>query len=204
MIKPPTATQHSSEYGQQVWTALRPRLIPYTKPAPAWKSWTYWRTPTMAIGSAVLLAAVFLGGRYWERATAKKSTVAHNTQADRRVVLLVLTDHLDQAERLLVELEHTDSSDQMGNVRLQSDAQELLASNRLYRDSARNIGDPAVATALEQLQGVLAEVADGPQLTAADLERVRKEMNIEEILFQIRVLRSNQGGGPKLAKGASI
>ena len=36
----------------------------------------------LAVGCAMLLAAVFLGGRYWERNTAKKPDVAQNPQVD--------------------------------------------------------------------------------------------------------------------------
>ena len=43
---------------------------------------------------------------------------------------------------------------------------ELLASNRLYRTTATNAGDPALAGALDRLEGVLAEVANDPNLTA--------------------------------------
>jgi len=207
MIKPPMASKRSADYGNNVWTALRPRLIPYQKETRLWEAWMHWRTGAWAFGCAMLLAAAFLGGRYWERGATKKVDSAQNAQASKRVVLVVLTDHLDQAERLLVQLEHSDSSDGTENAQLQSEAQELLASNRLYRDTAKNVGDPGVASALDQLEGVLAEVANGPHLTVTDVDRVRKEMNIEGILFEIRVLRSrttNQGSVPKLVKGASI
>lgn len=208
MIKPAAASKRSPDYGEQVWKALRPALTPYQKETiSAWGAWAHWRAGALAFGCALLLAAAFFGGRYWERISTKKADLAANPQAAKRVVLVVLTDHLDQAERLLVELEHTESSDQAENAELQSDARELLASNRLYRDTARNIGDPGVESALDQLEGVLAEVADSPNLTTADLKRVRAEMNIEGILFEIRVLRArstSRGSVPKPAKGASI
>jgi hypothetical protein len=57
------------------------------------------------------------------------------------------------------------------------------------------------------LEGVLAEIANDPNLTATDLQRVRKEMNTDGILFEIRVLLArspDQGSGPKPAKGAFI
>ena len=51
------------------------------------------------------------------------------------------------------------------------------------------------------------EVANDPNLTAADLQRVRDEMNTEGILFEVRVLLArtpDQGSRLKPAKGASI
>lgn len=206
-IHPASVPHRSADYGERVWQSLEPRLIPYQKTQSSWSRWSHWRAAVVAVGCAMLLAAVFLGGRYWERNTAKKPDVAQNPQAAQRVVLVVLTDHLDRTERLLVGLEHANSSDRTESAQLQSEARELLASNRLYRATASNAGDPALAGALERLEGVLAEIANDPNLSAADLERVRKDMNTKGILFEIRVLRtrsSDQRSEPKVSKGASI
>ena len=153
----------------------------------------------------MLLAAVFLGGRYWERTTTKKSASTASLPATQRVVVVVLTDHLDRTERLLVQLNHRIREDGTDNAELQSEARELLASNRLYRTSASNAGDPALAGALDQLEGVLAEIANDPKLTASDLDRVRKEMNTEGIFFEIRVLLTrnpDQKSGSELRQGS--
>jgi len=204
--------ERGAEYGERVWEALRPRLVPYEK-AVGWhrifgKGWAQWRVAVLTVGCAALVAAAFFGGRMWER-HQKVTTTATNAdpQAKQRVVLVVLTDHLDRTERLLVALEHADSSDHAENAQMQSEARELLASNRLYRTTATNAGDPALAGALDRLEGVLAEVANDPNLTARDLQRVRDEMNTEGILFEVRVLLArtpDQGSRLKPAKGASI
>ena len=197
----------NADYGDRVWQTLRPRLVPYQKKTAAWRSWTHWRAAAMLAGCAIVLAAVFVGGRYWERITSKNNEVANNPQATQRVVLVVLTDHLDRTERLLVQLEHADTNDNADNAQLQMEAQELLASNRLYRVSASKAGDPQLAGALDRLEGVLAEIANDPNLSAADIARVRDDMNTKGILFEIRVLQargSNRESGPSTAKGATI
>jgi hypothetical protein len=200
-IRPVTVPQRSADYGELVWKTLRPRLIPYEKKPSGWHGWAGWRAAAMTVGCAMLLAA-FLGGRYWERNTTKKANVTDHPQATQRVVLVVLGDHLDRTERLLVQVEHSQSPDTTENAQLQSEAQELLASNRLYRVSASNSGDAELAGALDRLEGVLAEIANNPNLTAADLKRVRKDMNTKGILFEIRVLQArSQDQG---TKGASI
>jgi len=153
------------------------------------------------------MTAAFIGGRFWEHRTSTGSDLAANVQPQQRVVVVVLTDHLDRTERLLVQLNHADSGDKVENAQLQTEARELLASNRLYRVSANKEGDPALAGALDRLERVLAEVANDPHLTAADLERVRKDMNTSGILFEVRVLlarKPNQESGPMSAKGVSI
>ena len=94
---------------------------------------------------------------------------------------------------------------------MQTQARELLASNRLYRTTANHAGDPVLAGALDKLEGVLVEVANNPNMTAEDMERVRSEMDTEGILFEIRVLRAREtvetSGTSKeagSAKGATI
>jgi hypothetical protein len=206
-IQPAVVPVRSAEYGEHVWESLRPQLIPYQRKAAGWRHWVWWKSAALAVSCAVVLAAAFLGGRYWERIATHKADVAKNPQATQRVVLVVLTDHLDRTERMLVQLEHADMSDSTENAALQSEARELLASNQLYRTTASRTGDPALAGALDRLEGVLAEIANDPNLTATDLQRVRKEMNTDGILFEIRVLLArspDQGSGPKPAKGAFI
>jgi hypothetical protein len=199
--------QRSADYGDRVWANLKPGLIPYQKRTAGWHGWTNWRTAAVVACCAFALAAVFLGGRYWERFATKTTAVASNPQAAQRVVVVVLTDHLDRSERMLVQLEHAASNDPRDNTELQSEARDLLASNRLYRVTASNAGDPEMAGALDHLEGVLAEIANDPNLNAADIERVRRDMNTKGILFEIRVLRSrgsDKENGRRTAKGATI
>ncbi|HEY2468636.1 MAG TPA: hypothetical protein VGI45_12465 [Terracidiphilus sp.] len=206
-IGPEAVAPRTSDYGDRVWQTLRPQLIPYEKKTLGWRGWAHWRAAVLLVGCAMALAVVFLGGRYWERITTRKANLAVTPQATQRVVLVVLTDHLDRTERLLVQLEHAGSKDRAGNAELQSEARELLASNRLYRVTASNAGDPELAGALDRLEGVLAEIANDPSLSAADIDRVRNDMNTKGILFEIRVLRarsSDQESGPQAAKGATI
>jgi hypothetical protein len=198
-IRPAGVPQRGADYGERVWETLRPRLIPYQKKPARWHVWVQWKAAALGAGCAVLLAAAFLAGRYWERNSTKHANVAGKPHATQRVVLVVLTDHLDRTERLLVELKHADLSDRAQYAQLQSEARELLASNRLYRASAIGAGDPVLTGALDRLEGVLAEIANDPNLTPADLERVRKDMNTEGILFEIRVLLARS---PDLERGA--
>ena len=202
--------KRDAQYGERVWQGLEPRLIPYEKKARGWFGWSQWKAATLVLGCAMLLAAAFVGGRYWERVTTKTDSAAGNKNPQittQPTVVVVLTDHLDRTERLLVALEHADSQDHAENVQLQSEARELLASNRLYRTTATHAKDPALAGALDRLEGVLAEIANDPNLTAEDLQRVRSEMNTQGILFEIRVLRTrktDQDNKTNQGRGASI
>lgn len=211
-IKTEDVPQRGADYGDFVWQALRPQLIPYEKKTAGWSGWGWWKMATAAVACLALMTAAFIGGRFWEHRNAGQNDAAgaaHSStaQPQQRVVLVVLTDHLDRTERLLVQLNHADLRDRSESVQLQTEAKELLASNRLYRVSANKDGDPALAGALDRLEGVLAEIANDPHLTEADLERVRKDMNTSGILFEVRVLltrKPNEEGGQKPAKGVSI
>ena len=211
-IKTEDVPQRGPDYGDFVWQALRPQLIPYEKKTTGWRGWSWWKMATAAAACLALMTAAFIGGRYWEHRNTNANDTAGAvspgaTQPQQRVVLVVMTDHLDRTERLLVQLNHADLRDKSESVQLQTEARELLASNRLYRVSANQEGDPALAGALDRLERVLVELANDPHLTAADLDRVRKDMNTSGILFEVRVLltrKPNQESGPKPAKGVSI
>ena len=209
-IRPAPAARRGADDGERVWAALRPRLIPYERKKRAdRRTWRHWRPALLALGCALLLSGAFLGGRYWERYATRNAGVSANAAKApaQRVVLVVLADHLDRSERLLVALEHADPSDRAEDAQLQAAARQLLAPNRLYRASASRADDPLLAGALEQLEGVLAEVANNPHPTPADFRRVRSEMNAEGILFEIRVLMArtpDETGGTNHPKGASI
>jgi uncharacterized membrane protein affecting hemolysin expression len=159
-----------------------------------------------AAACALLIAVAFVAGRRWERRQAPSVAVAVDPQARQRVVIVVLGDHLDRSERLLVELNHAGSNDISGTP-LRSEARELLASNRLVRQSAMQAGNLNVEASLDRLERLLVELANEPEdLSEADLTRLRQEMNTDGLLFDIRVLRSrvNSQGAPKATKGVSI
>ena len=138
----------------------------------------------------LLVAVAFVAGRRWERKQAPQVAVAVDPQARQRVVIVVLGDHLDRSERLLVQLNHAGAGD-LSSLPLRSEAQELLASNRLVRQSAVQAGDLNVEASLDRLERLLMELANQPgSLTEADLNRLRQEMNTDNLLFDIRVLRT--------------
>ena len=100
-----------------------------------------------------------------------------------------LGDHLGRSERLLVALRHGDSAE--STARAKAEAQDLLSANRLYRESATEAGDPALAAALDRLERVLVEIANEPDdASPARLAELQKELNTDGLLFEVRVLRS--------------
>ena len=201
--EPPT---RPADYGAQVWQAIQGHLPEYrTK-----RKWSEFFWPhfapkfAYAVAALLLLAGTFFAGKYWERMhalheQAAAPAAAPPQQVKERVVLFVLDGHLDRSERLLVQLSH--AGDEAGateaavDLPLQSEARQLLADNRLYRESMAQNKDPLLANALDHLERVLLEVSNSPdKLDSEEIARIEKELNTDGLLFQIRVLRARVSG----------
>ncbi len=79
-----------------------------------------------------------------------------------RVLQAEVGDHLDRTQMMLVELVNaeTDHSDVLAGE--QARASDLVAVNRLIRQSAEQSGDGAIVSVLEDLERVLLEIANAP------------------------------------------
>jgi hypothetical protein len=187
-------------YGREVWNSIRGSLQPYERKGWRWPNFGFQRPLVLATACALLLVASFIAGRVWQRGQTPTVAVANNPDARQRVVVYVLGDHLDRSERLLVALNHASGNDAAEVLPIQSEARELLAANRLIRQSAKQSGDPELDVALDRLERLLVEVANDPNgLDEADLNRLKQEMNTDGLLFDVRVLRSRVPG----SQGAS-
>jgi hypothetical protein len=190
-IKPVAVPQRDPGYSEEVWRSIR-GSVPAYKPCKTESRWG-WLSLNWSLAAAatacLLIAAAFFAGRQWEHRNGAIATNSGNgEQGKQRVVLLVLGDHLDRSERLLVELKHAEPSTE---APLQAEARDLLSANRLYRESVKQQGDPALSSALDHLERVLIEVSNEPAgLSQAKLDELQKEMNTDGLLFEVRVLRS--------------
>lgn len=215
-MKFPAPSERPSDYGQAVWQALRNQLPAYEAPKRSWLSGGLFRGLSYAGACAVLLACAFFGGRLWERHQADISAKNHVAppqpaiaRAPQRVVVVVLSDHLDRSERLLVELKHVDADSTEMVSPLRDEARSLLDANRICRKNVKQDEDPALAGALDHLDQLLADLAKEPNgLNAATITRLQDEMNKEGLLFEVRVLRSRiphaQGAVVESPRGGTI
>jgi hypothetical protein len=208
-VDTPTAPARKEDYVEQIWQSIGACLPRYEKPKSSW--FRFYRPLGWAAACVLLVAVAFVAGRKWERKQGSSVAVAVDPQARHRVVIVVLGDHLDRSERLLVQLNHAEGSD-LSALPLRSEARELLASNRLLRQSEMQAGNLNVEASLDQLERLLMELSNEPDtLTEADLDRLRHEMNTDGLLFDIRVLRSRvhspgpeQQRAPTATKGVPI
>ncbi|MGH9779080.1 MAG: hypothetical protein ACRD5I_11775, partial [Candidatus Acidiferrales bacterium] len=106
-----------------------------------------------------------------------------------RILLVAVGDHLERSERILIEIVNAEDSSAADISSERAWAEELVAANRLYRQTAAREGEPGVASVLEDLERVLLEVANSSEeLTPAERERLRKRIESGGILFRVRVL----------------
>jgi hypothetical protein len=109
-----------------------------------------------------------------------------------RILLVDLGEHFDRSQRMLVELASAD--DTAGSVDMsleQSRAEQLVAANRLYRQTAASTGDAAIASVLDDLERVLVDIAASPStMTQEELDSLRRRIESKELLFKVRVMAS--------------
>jgi hypothetical protein len=185
------------EYGGGVWQRIEGRLPRRHR---WWAldgnlfdrgSWR-WAGAAAALASVVVMA--FLAGRMFPRVHPQVAPVqtAADRQAGERVLLVAVGDLLERSQMVLIELSHTAPAAQVDISAEQERAADLASENRLYRQTALQTGDTAMAGVLDDLERALVDIAHEPsQMAPAELENLQKRMESAGILFKIRVLGTN-------------
>ncbi len=187
-------------YAERVWASLSGSLRAYEARKRKWLGGGLWSGLSYAAACVLLVALAFIGGRLWEQKQTRNAGEINSQQKQQRVVpvpqrervvVVVLSDHLDRSERLLMELKHADAESPEMVSPLRDEARSLLAANRICRQHASGHDDPELATALKRLDHLLDELANQPGgLNMATLARLQNETNAYGLLFEVRVLRS--------------
>jgi len=197
LVTAPPIPERDERYGLEVWQRIRPQL-PVAPPTvlPLWRRRVF---PVAGLAAAtVIVLAVVVGGGWpqWRPATVvlnAPSAVgvtapASSADAADRVRRAAISDHLEQSERLLLDFANADGR-RIDVTSQRAWADELLQSNRLYRDAASLAGDAGVADVLDDLERSLLDIANGPStLTEADHQRVQRRVDTSTLLFKLRVL----------------
>ncbi|OLD62479.1 MAG: hypothetical protein AUI53_01475 [Acidobacteria bacterium 13_1_40CM_2_60_7] len=177
------------DYGQRVWRQIAARL-----PERRTWDWSAWLEPRRLAAAGVMAAvivAAFLAGRYVR--PAKTSIPLDAAQVRERVLLVAVGDHLDRSEMILVELSNTEPNPrgkQTVDISAeQKRAEDLLGENRLYRQTALQQGDAVLASALDELERALLEIAHSPrEVTPAQFDAIQRRIEARGILFKVRVV----------------
>src|SRR5579863_9662028 len=177
--------ERGPEYGRAVWQQIAPRL-----PETAGRGWRAWLEPRRWVAIAAMAAVVavaFVAGR-WTKKPGPVAPAASAAQVRERVLVVAVGDHLGKSEMVLMELANaappTSGPKQINISAEQQRAEDLLDANRLYRETAQQDGDAALASVLDDLERVLMDVAHSPQkVTPAELETIRQRIEAHGILF---------------------
>lgn len=179
--------ERSDAYGRDVWAALAPRLAPAR--LSGWRMFFEPRRLAFAGISALVLAATFLAGRFWS--VEQPAALPSNAAVRERVLVIALGEHLERSQAILIELSNAPAGDEVDVSSERARAGDLVAANRLYRQSASRDGDREISAVLEQLERVLLDVANGPaQLSSEDLSALRSRIEEQGVLFKVRVIGS--------------
>ena len=179
-------------FERTVWARLQPNLAHERR---GWLSWLVLSPARLAwvASVALLVAAAFMAGRLVPKSEdAAATTVATGAAAgDRlreRILLVDLGDHLEQSQMMLVELVSA-GGETAADERAR--AEQLVAANRLYRQTALSTGDTTIADLLDELERILVDVAATPDhASARDLQEIRQRIESGSLLFKVRVLSS--------------
>ena len=167
--------ERTGAYGQEVWTRLRWKLGSERRRSRVWGT-------IAAIAAAVALA--FVGGILWNARTQQsepaRSIVAQaatpaaaqpaaiESASKDRLLLVVVSDHLDSSERMLLELSNADAKQPLDISSESKRAGELVASNRIYRQTAVRRGETRIASLLSDLEPVLVELSHAGSTLSPD------------------------------------
>jgi len=195
MIAQPDAPMRGDQYGLEVWQRIRHQLP--EQDAAWWTVWMRWDRLALAGAAAVLAIAAFVAGRAWPRQPvalppgaaqmAGAVTAGANDTVRDRILLTSVADHLDRSARVLTDIMNAPA--RAGISTEQRWAEDLLTTSRLYRQDAVDAGEQSVATVLDELERNLLEIVHSPSdISAADLEQIRRRIDAAALLFKVRVL----------------
>ena len=106
---------------------------------------------------------------------------------DELVRVTSVVDHLERSERLLLNLTNAADSAALSGERQW--AEDLIDTNRLFRESARLSGDRALEPVLDDLERVLLDIVHAPDsLSVEAIASLRNRLDAAALLFKLRVL----------------
>ncbi|HYM12980.1 MAG TPA: hypothetical protein VEU62_19735 [Bryobacterales bacterium] len=193
-------------YGALVWQRLEPQLP--KRGGSRWSGIFEWRRWAAAGAMAALVTAAFLAGRFWPRPPGPRGgaqqAAANASDVHERILLVAVGDHLERSQMVLIELANARGTGPVDISAEQQRAEDLLDSNRLYRQTAASAGEAGMASVLDDLERVLLEIAHSPsQISAQELDELRRRIESQGILFKVRVIGSNVRAREQEAEGSA-
>ena len=168
----------------RLWRRVEARISP--------RRWFSWRTLSLAASMAALLVVAFLAGRFSQPpAPVVHPEVAESPRVRERILMVALGEHLERSQMVLVELANAPKTRSLDISNEREFAEDLLGSNRLYRQAAVSAGEIGLADVLEDLERLLLEIAHSPsRVSSSELEDIQRRMEAQGIIFKIRAVET--------------
>lgn len=209
-----------ADYGARVWQKIAP-CLPERPPVRWWQfdssgiaaGWRAWLQPRRlaALGAVAALAIVaFVAGRVTKQPPVGPEVATADTSKIReRVLVMAVGEHLGRSEMMLIELGNTEpESRKQKEINISGErrrAADLVQENRLYRQTALEQGDTALAGVLDELERVLLDVAHSPgEVTPAQLDEMQQRIAARGILFKVRVVGKELQQRERTAASATV
>ena len=188
-------------FERDVWARLEPQLdanaasglVHRSLGEGGWRTLFWFPQWALAGGIAALVLAAFVAGRVSGGDPVRVTddpAMAADPSPD-RVLHAAVGDHLDRTQVMLTELVNNDVDQADAFAGEQARASDLVAANRLIRQSATQSGDAGVADVLEDLERVLQEIANAPaDVTSNELSDLKSRITAQDLLFRVRVIAS--------------
>jgi hypothetical protein len=187
------AMEPGPAFERTVWARLEPALEPARR---SWVGWLLTSPAPLGLAAAVVVLVVgaFFAGRALSPAPAAPTAAAVAAAADQireRILLSDVGEHLDRSQMALVERVSGDDNSTLDIASERSRAEQLVADNRLYRQTAEETGDVLLSQLLDEIERVLTDVAAAPEAgSSRDLADVRRRIESRDLLFKVRVIAS--------------
>jgi hypothetical protein len=178
-------------FERTAWARLEPALDSNRS---GWRAFFWFPQWALGGGVAALVIAAFVAGRVsgGDATGPAPGPVAAVADFEPEGVLhTAVGDHLDRTQMMLVELANAESDGADVLAGEQARAGDLVAANRVIRQSALQSGNGQVVDILEDLERVLLEIANAPaDVTSNDLTDLQSRITREDLLFRLRVIAS--------------
>ncbi len=175
-------------FERTTWARLEPAL-------PRRSSWRFGllsaSSARLALAAAglLLVAGAFFAGRMTRQPAVEPGGLAAADQRRERILLADLREHLDRSQMMLVDLVSAETEGTIDMSQERARAEDLVAANRLYRQTAEETGETGVLELLDELERLLVDLAASPDsLSARDIDSVRERIDTSGLLFKVRVL----------------
>jgi hypothetical protein len=172
-------------FEDRLWARIAP-LVPERR-----RAWGRRQFVPLAAWAAVAIGMLAVSAASLSYRTEPRSPAAANNEAPssapRRVLLAALDDHFAETEMLLVELLNAPGTGRESLEFERATAGDLVASGRLYRETAEDTGQRQFAEIIDELEPVLVDVARSQDAVDTDeLAGWRARIEDAGLLFKVR------------------